>query len=41
MLVVWILTGIMQSLSFAPAVELWHWFGHHVLLTILMLIFLA
>jgi hypothetical protein len=41
MLVVWILTAIMQSLNWQPAVELWAWFGHHVLLTILLILFLA
>jgi hypothetical protein len=41
MLLVWILTWILQSLAFEPAVMLWHWFGDNVLLTILMLLFLA
>ncbi len=41
MIVVWILTAIMQSLHWLPAVELWHWFGEHVIITILMIVFLA
>ena len=41
MILVWILTAIMQSLNFQPAVDLWTWFGQNVLLTIIMLIFLA
>lgn len=41
MILVWLLTAILQSLAFEPAVLLWHWFGDNVLLTVLMLIFLA
>lgn len=41
MIVVFILTAILQSLHVLVATQLWHWFGQHVVLTILMLIFLA
>ncbi len=41
MLLVWVLTWIMQGLSYQPAVDLWAWFGHHVFLTILLILFLA
>jgi hypothetical protein len=41
MVVVWILTYILQSQGVADAVTLWHWFGQHELLTILLLIFLG
>lgn len=41
MLLVWILTGILDSLHFEPAVQLWHWFGENVLATVLLLIFFA
>ena len=41
MFLVWILTWILDSLNFEPAVMLWHWFGDNALLTVLMLIFLA
>lgn len=41
MVLVWILTWILSTLNFEPAVMLWHWFGENVLLTILMLLFLA
>lgn len=41
MVLVYVLTAILQSLHIPEAVLLWHWFGSHVLLTILMLIFLA
>lgn len=41
MLLVYILTWILQGQGVADAVTLWHWFGQHELLTILMLIFLA
>ena len=41
MILVWILTAILQSLDVPVAIALWHWFGTHVILTILMLIFLA
>lgn len=41
MVLVYFLTMILQSMSYEPAVLLWHWFGENVLLTILMLIFLA
>jgi hypothetical protein len=41
MIVVWFLTWIMSSLNWQPAVDLWHWFGQNVLLTILMLVFLG
>lgn len=41
MILVWFLTMILDSLHFEPAMQLWHWFGENVLLTILMLIFLA
>lgn len=41
MVLVWILTAILQSQHVDIAVQLWHWFGQHVILTILMLLFLA
>lgn len=41
MLAIWIITGILASLGVSAAVQLWYWFGHHVILTILMLLFLA
>lgn len=41
MILVWILTWILDSQHFEPAVLLWHWFGDNWLLTIFMLIFLA
>jgi hypothetical protein len=43
MIIIWALIGIASSVgAFEPDSSLiWHWFGHHVLLTILMLIFLA
>jgi hypothetical protein len=41
MILVWILTDILQSQHVDWAVQLWHWFGDNVLLTILMLLFLA
>lgn len=41
MLPIWIVTGILSSLNVSEAQSLWHWFGHHVILTILMLIFLG
>lgn len=41
MILVWILTLILQLLAWAPAVLLWHWFGVHWIITILLMIFLA
>ena len=41
MLPVFIVTWILESLGNPTAIQLWHWFGSHLLLTILMLIFLA
>lgn len=41
MLLVFLLTWILESQNYEPAVLLWHWFGEHVILTILMLIFLV
>lgn len=41
MILIWVLTAILQSLGNPTAISLWHWFGNHVLLTILMFIFLG
>lgn len=41
MLVVWVVTAILQSMDVPVAVQLWDWFGRHVLLTILLILFLA
>jgi hypothetical protein len=41
MILVWILTDILQSTGWEPAIGLWHWFGDNVLLTVLLLIFLG
>lgn len=41
MILVYILTAILQSLNVEIAVQLWQWFGQHIFLTILMLLFLA
>lgn len=41
MFLVWVLTWILESSHVPFAVNVWHWFGHHVILTILMLLFLA
>jgi hypothetical protein len=41
MLLIWILTGILASVSVPVAVALWGWFGLHPFLTIVMIIFFA
>lgn len=41
MLVVWVLTWILEGLGNPTAISLWHWFGQHVILTILMILFLG
>lgn len=43
MFLVWIVTGILATIPdpLPLAVEVWHWFGVHWLLTVLMLVFLA
>jgi hypothetical protein len=41
MFLVWVLTWILQSLNVPDAVTLWHWFGAHELLTILLILFLG
>lgn len=41
MLLVWILTYILQSLGVHDALLLWHWYGQHPVLTVLMILFLA
>lgn len=41
MFLVWLLTGILASLHVVDAMLLWHWFGHHLVLTILMIFFLG
>lgn len=43
MFLIWLLTGIFNSANVLQpdSGNLWHWFGHHVIVTILMLIFLA
>ncbi len=41
MFLVWVLTWILQQCHVDVAVQLWHWFGEHVLLTVLMILFLA
>lgn len=41
MLAIWLLTWILVSTGFVPAMALWTWFGHHVLLTVLLLVFFA
>jgi len=41
MVLVLILTWILKGLGVHDAVLLWHWFGSHVLATVLMVLFLA
>jgi hypothetical protein len=41
MFAIWIIIGIANSVGVADAAPIWHWFGHHVFLTVLMLVFLA
>lgn len=41
MFLIWILTAILQSAGVSDAILLWHWFGQHVFLTVLMIIFLG
>jgi len=41
MVALWVLTAIFQYFNFTPAVELWHWFGAHAILTIILMIILA
>lgn len=41
MLIIWVLTWILQTLNIPEAVQLWHWFGDHVLATILLILFLG
>lgn len=43
MFIIWVLTGILATIPdpLPLAVQVWHWFGAHVFLTILMLVFLA
>lgn len=41
MLLIWILTGILHACGFPAAVLLWHWFGAHVLATVLLILFFA
>lgn len=41
MIALWALIGIGNAVGIADCSLVWHWFGAHVVLTILMLIFLA
>lgn len=41
MLPIWIIIGIANSVGVQGAAPIWHWFGAHVVLTVIMLIFLA
>lgn len=41
MLAIYIVTAILNSAHVQAAMDLWAWFGSHIFLTILMLIFLA
>lgn len=41
MILVFILTWILQSTGEPDAIALWHWFGSHILLTLILLIFLG
>ena len=41
MFLVWILTWILQGQHVDAAEKLWHWFGQHEILTVLMVLFLA
>jgi hypothetical protein len=41
MFLIWLLIGIASSAGIADATMIWHWFGHHALITILMILFLA
>ena len=41
MLLVWVLTLILSSCGYEPAVLLATWFGEHVLGTILLILFFA
>jgi hypothetical protein len=41
MILVFILTWILESMGNPTALDLWHWFGHHILLTILLLVVLG
>jgi len=43
MFVVWILTWILTTLNppVPEAVSLWHWFGSHELLTIILIVLVA
>ena len=38
MFVVFILTWILESLGNPTAIELWHWFGDNLFLTIILLL---
>lgn len=41
MFLVWILTAILQSCNVPLAITLWHWFGLHPWITVLLLILLG
>jgi len=41
MVLIWILTAILQSLAYAPAVALWAWFGAHWIITVFLLLILG
>ena len=41
MLLVWVLTAILQSCGVPIAITLWHWFGLHPIITVLLILFLA
>lgn len=41
MLPIFIIVWILESMGNADAVALWHWFGAHLIITILLLLFLA
>jgi hypothetical protein len=43
MVLIWVIIGILSNAGvMEPDSSLiWHWFGHHVFLTVLMLIFLG
>lgn len=43
MFLIWVLIGICSGAGVLEpdSSMLWHWFGHHVILTVLMLVFLG
>ncbi len=41
MLLVWIATWILESVGNQTAVDVWHWYGHHPIITLLLILFIA